>query len=441
MAALDSRKATVTVGNAAGTGAEVAGFDIVGGGMTPMFIRIWRLARRLSRRLWVRVALIASLSLFAVWASRLAGGLVTEDLADRVGSEALNRLLNVLATSMLTVTTFSLTVMVTVFRSSSQQFTPRAHRELMKDTTTQTALATFIGAYIYALAGIILSERQGFTKAEQAALYFATILVLALIVLQVLRWMVHLQSLGSLMHATSGIEREAIASIQERQRPPWTRLGPLDKVPPGRMVHAQSTGYLQEISPETLFDRLGKGGGRLHLLIQPGDFVDVGMPLAVVENSDLSDDDVLAILHMGALRTTAQDPRFSLILLSEFGSKALSPGINDPGTAIDCLGRITRILDAHAPAGTEGTPCVFMPALSAEDLVVDGFEQIGRDGAALAEVQLFLQKRLRHLMAHRDPSIAREAAAASARALERALAAMTSEFDRERVRGACPVRE
>ena len=200
----------------------------------------------------------------------------------------------------------------------------------MKDTRTQTALATFIGAYIYALAGIVLSERQGFTKAEQAALYFATLLVLALIVLQVLRWMVHLQSLGSLMHTTSGIETEAIRTLQDRRRAPWTKFGVLGPAPVGRVIRSPVTGYVQEISCERLFERLTDTGGRLHLLVQPGDFLDAGAPVAMVEDADLGDDDVLGILHMGVLRTVEQDPRFSLILLSEFASKALSPGSTIP---------------------------------------------------------------------------------------------------------------
>ena len=347
--------------------------------------------------------------------ARLAGGLVSKDVADRVGSEALNRLLDILATSMLTVTTFSLTVMVTVFRSSSQQFTPRAHRELMKDTRTQTALATFIGAYIYSLAGIVLSERQGFTEAEQAALYFTTLIVLALIVLQVLRWMVHLQTLGSLMHATSGIESEGIRMLEQRRAEPWSKLGALGDVPPGRTVHEEHRKYPGD-RPREPVREARRGRKAAPLSSSRATSSTPARRSRWSREADLDDDDVIGVLHMGALRSTEQDPRFCLILLSEFASKALSPGVNDPGTAIDCLGRITRILGAYAPAPPAPDACVFVPTLSPEDLIVGRVRQIARDGAGIVEVQIFLQKRLAALMAHSEPGLAREAAAAAVRA-------------------------
>ena len=47
---------------------------------------------------------------------------------------------------------------------------------------------------------------------------------------------------------------------------------------------------------------------------------------------------------IGAERTFDQDPRFGLCVLAEIASRALSPAVNDPGTAIDVIGRAVRLL-------------------------------------------------------------------------------------------------
>ena len=113
---------------------------------------------RFGRRLWVRVALMAALAVVAAAAAPLLARMLPEELSQRFTPEAVLPILNILATGMLAVSTFSLNVMVSAHRAAAAQATPRAHRILLADTTTQTVLATFIGAFVYALAAIILFQ-------------------------------------------------------------------------------------------------------------------------------------------------------------------------------------------------------------------------------------------------------------------------------------------
>ena len=394
-----------------------------------------RKLHRLSRRLWIRVLLIASLGLIALAASKLLDPLIPEVYAEEIGADALDRLLNIIATSMLTVTTFSLTVMVSVHRSAASQFTPRAHRELLKDTTTQTVLATFVGAWIYALTAIVLTSTPFFGDKEIVALFIATIFVLALIVAMTLRWILHLQTLGSLIDTAARMERDAERAI--RQRPSLgTQVlhGPLPK---GLFpIHARETGFVQAIYEQSLQAAADKAGAQVYLSAPPGKFVNRGQ---IVAHASLEDEAltkaVLENLHMGALRTTEQDPRFGLIELSEIASKALSPGINDPGTAIDILGRIARVLQVWEARDGEEPNCdrIWLTPVSVDDLVSDGFDAIARDGSTMVEVQIALQKRIAGLLAHGSPELRPALEAAAARARARALEAMTFEPDRERL--------
>lgn len=95
-----------------------------------------RKARHYSRKLWVRVVLMGLLSFLVLGLTRLIETFVPEGVGTQLTGAAADRLLQIIATAMLAVTTFSLTVMVSVYRASSSQFTPRVHRLIMQDPVT-----------------------------------------------------------------------------------------------------------------------------------------------------------------------------------------------------------------------------------------------------------------------------------------------------------------
>lgn len=81
--------------------------------------------------------------------------MIPESVSVKVGAEAVDNILNILASSMLAVTTFSLSIMVTAYGSTTTNVTPRATRLVVEDVTTQNVLATFIGSFLFSLVGII----------------------------------------------------------------------------------------------------------------------------------------------------------------------------------------------------------------------------------------------------------------------------------------------
>ncbi|MGR3469058.1 MAG: DUF2254 family protein, partial [Shimia sp.] len=141
---------------------------------------------------------------------------------------------------------------------------------------------------------------------------------------------------------------------------------------------------------------------------------------------------------LGDVRTHEQDPLFGLVVLSEIGSKALSPGVNDPGTAIDVLTRMERILtDYHNEDKEEPTLTrLHIPPLDVCELIHHGFQGIARDGATEIEVQIHLQKSLAALMDHPEENLRCAAKDMAEEALARSLQALTFEPDRERLRKA-----
>ncbi len=138
-------------------------------------------------------------------------------------------------------------------------------------------------------------------------------------------------------------------------------------------------------------------------------------------------------------RSFDQDPRFGLSVLAEIASRALSPAINDPGTAIDVIGRAARLLLEYARTPQETEEAVFprlrLAPLSASDLLADAFSPIARDGAANIEVQIRLQKALAALARAPNGDL-RAAAVVEARfAMDHAEAALALDSDRQKLRG------
>jgi uncharacterized membrane protein len=174
----------------------------------------------------------------------------------------------------------------------------------------------------------------------------------------------------------------------------------------------------------------------------PGTFVDPSRPVARLQDiGGDADESVRSAFTIADERSFEQDPRFGVSVLAEIASRALSPAMNDPGTAIDVLGRSVRVLATWANGDDEDGgsrdctfPRVHVPAVRLGDLFDDVFAPIARDGAAFVEVQIRLQKALLALARIGDARFARHAARLARLALARAETGLALEEEKARVR-------
>ncbi len=408
------------------------------------FSKTWYRLRQLSRRLWIRAALIAGLAVIATFVAGPLSVFVPDELAAKLNAGSVIEILTILASSMLAVTIFSLSIMVSSRQAASSQVTPRSHQLLIEDTTTQTVLATFLGAFIFSLLGLIALSTGYYDGADATVMLAFTLLVIGLVVTAILRWIDHLSELGSVVETTRKVEMAAAAALNDRGARP--RLGARALSPEAREIPAAAqayrawmTGYVQHIDVETLAGLADDGHASVYVVAAPGAFATKGAPLAW-HTGDFADDDMREGFTMGETRVFGQDPAFGLIVLSEIAQRALSPGVNDPGTAIDVIGRLERLLldfRCETQDGTDAThPRLWMRPVSAATLLRDAFEPIGRDGAGVIEVQVRLQTALSALRHAGDSALAAAARATAGRALARAEAALELPDDLARLHAA-----
>ena len=417
----------------------------------------WRfILKQFSRRLWVRASAIGAVGVLAAVLATVAERFVPFDIPGSINADSVDTILNIIASSMLAVTTFSVSAMTSAYASATSNVTPRATTLLVEDRMTQNVLSTFVGSFLYGIVGIVVLQTGAYGDKGRVILFVVTIGVIALIVFQLLRWIDHLTKLGRVGDATDRIEDAAGRAIDARRHNPYLGGKPLttgvrtrfDSMVP---VEADAIGYVQHIDMQALSRLAERIDGEIHLLLNPGAFVhrdtviaylDAGKTEPHEDEDEEEDEERMDALRyavtVGNVRSFDQDPRFGLVVLSETAQRALSPAVNDPGTAIDVIGRATRLLSKWSePVEDQELKFsrVFVPALTADDLFEDAFMSIARDGAAQVEVQLRLQKCLAALSRLGNGEFRAAARRQANLALSRAEKALPIEADVQRLRG------
>ncbi|ETX13260.1 hypothetical protein OCH239_12565 [Roseivivax halodurans JCM 10272] len=381
---------------------------------------LWKL-RFFTRRFWVRAALISSFS-FIVAACAPLSGFLPFGLNDRIDTEALSQLLSILTNSMLAVTTFSLSIMVTAHLAADANATPRAHRLLQEDGRTQTVIATFIGAFVYALALTVMLNADLIAEGEVGLVYLATVAVLGVIVVAMLRWVAHLVGLGSVEETIRRVEESARRCIDARIDSPFFGGRELTFVPDDvTAIRSPAFGYVLSIDTAELQRIVAQRDRKFYLACKPGDWVRPGTTFGWISGDGLEADErsaLVAALAIGDRRDYDRDTSFSLVVLTEIAERALSPGINDPGTAIDVVGRLTRLLWAipvEREMAEPTAPDVFVLPIDLSEIMFRTLDPIARDGRNFVEVQMCLQEAYRTLASHDRPAAGKMAAELSKR--------------------------
>lgn len=401
----------------------------------------WKLyLSRVTRRMWFRSTLYGAMGVATALAGAFLKFLIPAGLATRIGADSVGNILGILAASMLTVTTFSLSTMVSAYGSASNSATPRAARLLIEDSRAQGALATFIGAFLFSIVGLIALSTGLYGDSGRLVLFGATVGVIVIITITLLRAIEQFSRFGRLGETIDLVERATEAAMKRRAGDPLLGGAPRQAVAVGAVpLTDERIAYVEHIDMARLEDLASEHRLRIHLHCQIGTFATPARPVMEVEGvvSDQTRRQLLAALSCSDARAIDNDPRYGLVILSEVGQRAMSASINDPGTCIDVIGTCARLLHRWAELRQSAAeadvryPHVHVSPLQASDLFDDVFTPIARDAAGSLEVNIRLQKGFAALQLAPDPDIAREARRHAEWAMARALERLTFEPDRE----------
>jgi uncharacterized membrane protein len=343
-------------------------------------------------------------------------------------AEAARGILSTIAGSLITVAGLSFSITIVTLQLVSGQFTPRALRGFLSDRVNQSVAGAFVGIFAYCLVVLrsIRAEDTDGTNGFVPALAVTSAIGLALVALGLLLVFIH--HMGQLIQVSNIAARIARATLAAVGRLYPDALGE-EQVEGGRdevtrwraegapdVVRPSRPGYVRRIDEERVADTL-PDGVRAHLAVHPGRFVTEAAPAVEVWPAGrLSDEqlaDLGAAIEVESERDLDQDVGFGIRQLSDIALRALSPGVNDPTTAVTCIGYLQAVLERLA--GRElpkevrelgrGTRVVASRA-SFADYAAEAFGELGPLAAENGRVAERLREALRAVA-----EVAREAGA------------------------------
>ena len=311
--------------------------------------------------------LAVALAVTTIWLDRNGFASFLNDIESVVPArpDGASNMLTVIAGSMIGVasTVFSITIAAVAYASGN--YGPRLLTNFMEDRGNQFSLATFIGTFVFALTVLrsVRAEDESalFFEAGDAAPGFVPQLSLlvafgltGISVAVLVYFLNHIPASIRINTVLKGIGERLLRMIATRYPDDYTGPTPHDIPTGGEAVRASDTGYIQIIDYEDLGNLARKRDARFVLRVRTGDFVHTDMligrwiapegnPDGCGEDTDGGEkssvplDAIGDCFAFGGRRTPNQDLNFLVDELSEIALRALSPGINDPFTAVTAL--------------------------------------------------------------------------------------------------------
>lgn len=258
-------------------------------------------------------------------------------------------MLTVMAGSMIGVasTVFSITLVAVTYASGN--YGPRLLTNFLEDRGNQVSLGTFIASFVYALIVLRSVRSEDETPAASATgdmlpgfvpqlSLLVAYLMMAVCVGVLVFFLNHIPSSIRINMVLRDIGERLLGTVRVTY-PIEDEFSEAREQVGGKPVTAWDTGYVQLIDFEDLEKIARDCNCTFSLRVRTGDFVHRDLTLMEIEGCqpDEIEARVRDCFTLGASRTPEQDPQFLIDELVEIGLRALSPGINDPFTAITAL--------------------------------------------------------------------------------------------------------
>jgi len=349
------------------------------------------------------------------------------------GPEGARSILSTIAGSMITVAGVAFSITIVALTLASSQFGPRLLRNFMRDTGNQIVLGTFIATFIYCLLVLrSVYSVGGHDFVPGISVTFAIALAVANV--GVLIYFIH--------HVSTSIHADrVIAAVYNELSEHIQRLFPeelgyeLEQSKNDRNkpqptegsynyawdIAALKSGYLQALDSDSLLKIAEEHDMLIDLQFRPGEFIVVGTALAKVKSAEHLKENLVEQIAssfiLGPQRTPEQDAEFAIHQLVEVAIRALSPGINDPFTAITCIDHLGsalciltgRVFPSPYRYDEEGNLRFIAKPLTFEGITNAAFDQIRQYGRTSVAVTIRLLERLKTIAAHTRNSEQRQA--------------------------------
>lgn len=411
---------------------------------------------------WFMPAVMALMSLVAALGTTALDNAIGSEWVKNIGwiwsggPTGARSVLSTIAGSLMTVISIVFTLTITTLAQTSSHFGPRVLRNFTSDRGNQLVLGTFIATFVYSLF-VLRTVRSVDESTFVPYLSVNVGIALALASLAVLIYFIH--------HVSQSIQAEnLIAEVGGEFQEALPRLFPEaigrdDRECPDRQndvpdeeewdnaceIDAPLNGYVQRIDDERVMALACEHDLLLKLPERPGHFVTKGSPLILALPADRVNKEIRERLQravvLGVHRTPYQDAGYSVQQLVEIASRALSPGINEPFTALTALdwlgaslrGVAGRTIPSPLRRDDGGTLRVIADPLTFEELAHSAFDPIRIFGVSNPAVAIHLLRTIEDLAPHLRREIDRAALLHHTQAIGQDAQKIANEHDRQHV--------
>jgi uncharacterized membrane protein len=281
-----------------------------------------------------------------LWLERHIAFLSTNLLTSAMPVESARQVLSVIAGSVISVGGVSFSVTMVALTLTSGQYGPKVLRQFLEDDSSKVSLGLFLGTYVYAL--VVLT---GYSETDKPNVTVLMALLLALLALVGFIRFIHrtatdlqadeiVERIGKrLQNSLVELASESAQCGRSCDVAAWRHTASGHRP---QLIASDSQGYVQAIDYRGLVDWCVEHDCRMQVRARAGDFLVKGVCVFKVfgcPSADIEADfeNLNRRVITGPVRTSVQDPEYPITQLNQLAARALSPGINDPGTAISCV--------------------------------------------------------------------------------------------------------
>jgi len=290
-------------------------------------------------------------------------------------------ILATLISGIISLTVFSFSMVMVLLNQASTNYSPRLLPGLISDKQNQGVLGIYLGSLVYNILVLIAVLPNSENKSVIGFSVFVGI-VMGIVCLGFFVFFIHAISsaiqIGTILRETHQKAKKDLGRIKSSKDFIWLYEAPIRSQ--WEIFSSPISGFLQDINIDRILGIATQLKINIVFMKEAGLYIQKGQPLMSV-NQRISEEQIRSILESVNI-TESIDMRDKYLMgirhITEVGIKAMSPGINDPGTAITTIDYLSELFRARMEAGNYrryDSPnidfWVIVPEVSFADLLYD----------------------------------------------------------------------
>lgn len=389
-------------------------------------MKIKKLLYRMKRSIWIYPVMYTVFAVFLAVAVIIIDARIFFNLSPYIPSlfttstDLAKTVLTIIASAFITIMTFTFSTTMLVLTLYSSQFSPRVVENFLTQKSTMKTFGIFVSGFMYAIISLLFI-RDVLSEYKILAGTFGVLYI----VVGLINFILYINNVGKYIQASNIIDRlydkarKDLAGYKKEveEYDAYDREA-IEGIETKIRIKSLFNGYIQEVDYNRLFMIAKKNKIILIFDKLPGQFItdeDTVAKIYYDRNSTLDEnlrEEISEAMNVGKRRTEVQDFSFSIQKLVEVALKALSPGINDPNTAIACirdLGLLLRDLSSLKVGyilvrdeENQNLSALYRESYDLDKILSDTFNQIIHYGQGDIFVMLSVIKAHRHILENAD---------------------------------------